>query len=234
MNLELMKRSAWFGDKQLKGKIRGVALSFHGLGDYIKEDPITVEIGWADDGWLVVYPYYGGWSWMNREARAFVDKLVDSVYEHYSLSDDIPLVCTGGSMGGLSALLYTRYSKRKVSACAALFPVCDLKHHYSERPDLPISISYAFRGYKEDLDQLFIEHSPLQQVEKMPDIPYLIMHGDCDKAVNKKAHSDKLVLEMKKRNMNVEYLEIPGMGHGTAMPLEVSKHMIEFIMSIKG
>lgn len=232
MNFDLMKRSAWIGDEYLKGKIKGVVLSFHGLGDFIKTNPDMMELGWASAGWLVVYPYYGGWSWMNREARKFVDRLVDSVYENYSLSEDTPLVAAGGSMGGLSSLLYTRYSKRKVSACLALFPVCDLKYHFGERPDLPISIAYAFRGYEEDIEELFVEHSPLKQVEGMPDIPYFVIHGDRDRAVNKQAHSDKLVCEMRKKELRVEYMEVPHMGHGEAMPLEVARRMIEFVTTI--
>lgn len=232
MNKELMKLSAWFGDEYLKGEIKGVALSFHGLGhNSPKTEPDMTELGWAKSGWLVVFPYYGPWSWMNREAREFVDELVESIYLNYSLNSDIPLVSTGGSMGGLSSLLYTRYAKRKVSACVALFPVCDLKYHFNERLDLPISITYAFRGYKENMEKLFQEHSPVCQVENMPDIPYLIIHGDKDKAVNKEKHSDIFVREMKRRQLNIEYIEVTGMGHGSAMPVEVPERMIEFIVN---
>lgn len=232
MNLDEIKQVAWVGDEYLAGRVRGVILAFHGLGHTgLKSDPATEELKWAQMGGLVVFPYYGPWSWMNRQARAFVDELVAAVYARYSLPDSAPLVSTGGSMGGCSALLYTRYARRPVSACAALFPVADLKFHFSERPDLPASIRHAFRGYPEDLETLFAEHSPLAQVDRMPDVPYLIVHGDKDKAVSKAAHSDRLVAAMRQRRLKVEYIEVPGMGHGGPMPVEVLLRRIEFVGS---
>jgi len=235
MNREEIKQVAWVGDGWLGGKVRGVVLVFHGLGSTgLKGEPATDELKWAQMGGLVVFPYYGPWSWMNREARAFVDELVDSIYASYSLADQTPLISTGGSMGGCSSLLYTRYARRHIAACAALFPVCDLKFHFSERPDLPASIRHAFRGYPEDLEVLLAEHSPLSQVDRMPDIPYLIVHGDKDVAVSKSAHSDPLVARMRERRLNVEYIEVPGMGHGGPMPIDVLERRIEFVGSLLG
>jgi dipeptidyl aminopeptidase/acylaminoacyl peptidase len=230
MDTMMMKQVAWIGDDYLQGAIRGVALSFHGLG-YMQEKtcPDTVELEWAKAGWLIVFPYYGPWSWMNREARAFVDELVESVYARYGLGSGIPLASTGGSMGGLSALLYTRYAKKPVSTCLALFPVCDLEYHFGERPDLPRSIHGALRGYSGDFNALLAEHSPLAQVRQMPDIPYLFIHGDMDEAVNKAAHSDRMVAAMKSRDMDVEYMEVPGMRHGDCIPVGVYIRMIRFL-----
>jgi len=230
MDITKMKQVAWIGEQYLKGPIRGVVLVFHGLGYMGEKNGVdTTELEWANNGFLVVFPYYGPWSWMNREARIFVDDLVDAVYTNYSLSEEIPLISTGGSMGGYSSLLYTCYAKRPVAKCLALFPVCDLKAHFNERPDLPRSIHHAFCGYKEDMEILFIEHSPVHQISKMPDIPYLIIHGDQDEVVNKKLHSDSMVQKMAERNLNVNYIQVEGMGHGTAMPLYVLTSMIDFV-----
>ena len=134
-------------------------------------------------------------------------------------------------MGGLSSLLYTRYAKRPIAACHALFPACDLQFHFSERPDLPPTIHHAFRGYAEDWETLLAEHSPLCQVAHMPDIPYLVIMGDLDALVSKARHSDPLVAAMRERGMNVEYVEVPGMGHGSAMPLAVLERQIRFVSS---
>ncbi len=230
MDAVMMRQVAWVGDSYVQGKIRGVALNFHGLGHMNeKRFPETMELEWARAGWLVVFPYYGPWTWMNREARAFVDELVAFVYDHFGLDGNLPLVSTGGSMGGLSALLYTRYAKKPVSACLALFPVCDFQYHFGERPDLPRSIHHSLRGYEEDMQTLFDEHSPLKQVPHMPDIPYLFIHGDSDQAVSKAAHSDKMVAAMKARGLAVEYVQVPGMGHGSCMPVAVLLKMIGFL-----
>ena len=232
MDKEWLSQVSWIGDAHVKGPIRGVVLSFHGLGYAArKTEPTTVELAWAEAGGLVVFPYYGPWSWMNRQARAFVDELVDAVYVAHGLPDRTPLISTGGSMGGLSSLLYTRYARRPVTACLALFPVCDLAFHFSERIDLPPTIHHAFRGYAEDRATLLAEHSPLRQVDRMPSIPYLVIHGDKDAAVSKANHSDPLVAAMRERGMNVRYVEVPGMGHGGPMPLAVLEEQIRFVTS---
>ncbi len=156
----------------------------------MKEEPGTDELGWARAGGLVVFPYYGPWSWMNRNARAFVDDMVDSVYSEYGLSDDVPLIATGGSMGGCSSLLYTRYARRPVRACLAVCPVCDLKRSFTERPDVPRTILYAFRGYGEDMDSIFTEHSPLEQVDNMPD-DSLSTHSRGQGRCGRQAHAQR-------------------------------------------
>ena len=232
MDKEQIKQVAWVGDQHVKGPVRGVVLAFHGLGSPgLKTEPATLELAWAEAGGLVVFPYYGPWSWMNRQARAFVDELVEAVYAGYGLSDRTPLIATGGSMGGLSSLLYTRYARRPVAACLAVAPVCDLKFHFSERPDLPPTIRHAFRGYPEDLETLLAEHSPLRQADRMPRIPYLVIHGDKDAAVAKARHSDPLVAAMRGCGLNVEYVEVPGMGHGGPMPLAVLERQAQFVAS---
>lgn len=223
---------AWLGDKYLRGPIRGVVLSFHGLGHAcLKYDISPVDLGWAAAGGLVVFPYYGPWSWMNRPARAFVDDLVDAVYAKFNLSDRIPLISTGASMGGLSTLIYTRYARRPVTACHALFPVCDFKLHFTERPDLPPSIRHAFLGYPGTWDEFLTENSPLCQVDQMPKIPYQFIHGDQDAAVSKTIHSDPMVAAMRRRGLKVDYLEVPGMSHGNLIPLAVLENQINFVSS---
>ena len=221
---------AWIGDKFVVGPITGVIVTFHGLGDPgLKSVPSYEENEWASAGGLVVMPYPGPWSWMNRNARAIVDELIDAVYAHYSLSASVPLILTGGSMGGFCSLLYARYTKHSIKACQALFPVCDLKRHFSERPDLPRTIYHALYGYEGDMDALFREHSPLDQVQSMPRVPYLILHGDADQAVNKEAHSDKMVRAMRECGLDVEYVEVPGMGHHAPLFFDVYRKTIDFV-----
>ncbi|HEY8666877.1 MAG TPA: prolyl oligopeptidase family serine peptidase [Tepidisphaeraceae bacterium] len=230
MTKQQILETAWIGEKTRRGATRGVIVNFHGLGGgAIKRGADHPELEWGHAGGLVVYPYYGPWSWMNRQARQFVNQLITSVYREYEVEPNVPLIITGGSMGGLSSLLYTRYSPHRIAACAALAPVCDLKYHFSERPDLPPTIRHAFRGYPEDIETLFAEHSPLQQAAGTPDIPYLLIHGDQDEAVNKSKHSDRFVAAMRGHGKHVEYMEVPGMGHFTDMPYEAVRRHVEFV-----
>ncbi len=227
-----IKQVAWISDRFTKKPVTGVVLQFHGLGSTImKESPESpAEIECARAGGLLVYPYYGPWAWMNRQARAMVDDLVRAVYREYKLADSVPLLSTGASMGGCSALLYTRYARKPVSACMALFPVCDLPGHFNERPDLPRTFLHAFSGYKQPLAKVLREHSPLHQVRAMPRIPYLVIHGDKDDLVNKKMHSDRFVRAMRLGKHDIEYVEVPGMGHGSMMPLSVVQKQTQFLL----
>lgn len=229
MDMKKIHQVAWMGDDYLQGPIRRVVLCLHGLGYNLdKEEPETLELGYAHAGGLVVFPHYGPWCWMNRSARAFVDDLVESVYACYGLGPDVPLVSTGGSMGGLSSLLYARYGRRRPVACLALCPVCDLKYLFGSRPDFPKTIYHAFRDYTEDLETLLEEHSPVYQVPEMPDIPYLVVQGGKDVAVSAERHSDIFVQRMRELGRQVEYILVPYMGHGGPMPVEVLERMIRF------
>lgn len=229
MDKKVINEVAWVGRELVKGKIRGVVLSFHGLGGGLKTAATTEDRAWAACGGLAVYPYYGPWAWMNRGARAMVDELVDAIYVAYRLPARTPLISTGGSMGGQASLLYTRYAKHPVAACLANCPVCDLKYHFHERPDLPPTIRHALFGYSGKFENLLAEHSPLAQVAAMPDIPYRIIHAGQDKAVAKSRHSDPMVAAMRRRGLKVDYVEIPDMGHCGPLPLDVIEGNVEFV-----
>ena len=231
LSLEVIRQSAWVGDDFLKGPARAVIVVFHGLNSgWIKNNAGNDEAEWGASGGLVVFPYYGPWAWMNRSARGFVDSLIPAVYRQFNVPPEVPLIIVGGSMGGQGALIYTRYSPHIISACLADYPVCDTAYHFTERPDLPPTMRYAYRD--EPNFQLALEaHSPVAQAEHMPRIPYLIIHGDKDTAVNKEKHSDRFVSEMKLAGRPVEYVQVPGMGHGSNIPFEVLRKRIDWVMS---
>jgi len=139
--------------------------------------------------------------------------VVDAYIAREGLADDVPVVSTGGSMGGLSALIYTRYARRTPAACFANCPVCDLPYHATERPDLPRTVYLAFAHYECGLAEALRQHSPLHQAANLPRIPYYIVHGTADAAVSKTMHSDRLVERMRAEGFDLTYREIEGMTH---------------------
>jgi alpha-beta hydrolase superfamily lysophospholipase len=233
MNAQELRQVAWIGDAWVRKPVRGVVLSFHGLGSpAVKSQPTNEELGWSQAGGLAVYPYYGPWSWMNRQSRALVDEIVESVYRVFKLKRSVPLVCTGGSMGGGSALLYTRYAKRPVAACLAMVPMCDAAYHFDEREDLPRTFRHAFLGYRGSLRALLAEHSPLAQVRHLPRIPYRLVAGDADAAVCVKRHARPMVKAMRSRRLDVTYVEVPRMGHGGPMPVSELQANVDFVTKV--
>jgi len=220
---------AYTNEKVLKNKPGAVVINFHGLGSggLLQNDDEPAFL-YAERDILYVYPYYDPWGWMNRECVAYTDEIADAVFEKYKLAESTPIASTGGSMGGQGALVYSCYAKRTPAVCAALCPVCDLTYHMNERPDLPHTVYHAFRSYEGTLEEAAKTASPLHLIQKMPDIPYMVIHGDADTAVNKQRHSDAFVKELSK-SRKVTYIEVAGMRH-CAMPRIIEKRMYDFII----
>lgn len=230
MNLETIKQTTWIGTDSLRGPIKGIVMTFHGLGSAgMKEGPSEVELEWGDRGGLVVHPYTGPWHWTTAPVRAYLDDLIGSVREHYCGGRDVPIILTGGSLGGHTALLYARYSKHKLAACLALCPVGSVKFSFSERPDVARTVLAAVEWRTNDLEKYFTELSPNEQVAHMQKIPYMIIHGAKDKAVAKAPHSDILVERMRARGLDVEYVEVANMDHGGPFTYELHRKRVEFV-----
>lgn len=210
---ENLDKFAYTNENECPGPYKAVVLEFHGLGfsGMVRETPPLAQ-ACTEQGVLYVFPYCGPWCWMNDTAVKIADAVVEAGFEKFKLPQDTPVISTGGSMGGLSALIYTRYAKRTPAACAANCPVCDLPFHFTERDDLPRTLYYAFAHYDCDFDEALKSASPLHQADKMPDVPYYIAHGDADQAVNKQRHSDRFVAKMRKGH-TITYDEVPEMGH---------------------
>ncbi len=208
-----------------------IVLDFHGLGFCgMMDGPNELASLCAGNGSLYVFPYYGPWSWMNDLAVKYVDEIVSVILKKYSLKDPV-IVSSGGSMGGLSALVYSNYAAVRPAACTANCPVCDLPYHFTERPDLPRTIKLATAHYTCGFEQAVRSISPLHIVQSMPDIPYFIIHGTADKSVNKAMHSDRLVEALRLAGKNVTYKEIEGMEHCALN--ENFQQYADFILSFK-
>lgn len=216
---ENLRNFAYCSDEICVKPIRGIVLDFFGLGgSAMYWDDTDAGKFYAERGIVLIVPYNNPWAWMNRQAVAYTDELVDVIFEKYSLPETTPIVSTGGSMGGLSALIYTAYAKRTPAACVANCPVCDLPYHFTERPDLPRTLYSAFWNYDGTMEDALRATSPLHLAEagKMPDVKYTVFHCTADQAVNKEMHSDRFIDAMK--NRDVTYHVVPDRGHCDLTP----------------
>jgi dipeptidyl aminopeptidase/acylaminoacyl peptidase len=168
---------------------------------------------YGEEGVLYVHPYNNPWSWMNAQAVAYTDEIIDAIFDHFKLPEDTPIVSMGQSMGGLASLVYTRYAKRTPIACISNCPVCDLVYHFTERPDLPRTIYSAFWNEEGELNDILKKYSPVHLAPEMHDAKYYIFHCDKDKSVNLGSHSQKFVAAMKECGKGVELEIIPDRGH---------------------
>lgn len=223
ITLKNISHFAYTNHEIVKKPVRRVVLSFSGLGNTSTFFE-GYEIGerYAAEGVLFVYPYNNPWAWMNRQAIAFTDEILDVLFEGLGLDPQTPIVSTGKSMGGLSALVYTCYAKRTPTVTVANCPVCDLPYHLTERKDLPRTLYSAFWHEEGEMDEVLRTFSPLHLTQKMPDGAYYIFHCTADKSVNKELHSDKFVTAMQKTGKTVVYHAVEGRGH-CSLPYEMNE-----------
>ena len=218
---------AYSNDKHIKGDIKGICISFRGLGAaaMISDDTQiealipTVERAkaFAEKNIIFIVPYLDPWNWCNKEAVEITDEIIDVLIKHYSLGDDLPIVSTGGSMGGMCSLTYMVYAKRTPVACVSNCPVCDVPFHYTERPDLPRTFYSAYYNCDMTMDEALIAHSPLHLTDKMPKAKFYIFHCEKDNAVNINAHSEKLVAKLSQTH-DVVYHTVADKGHCALTP----------------
>ena len=210
---ETLSNYAYSNDRICKHPIKGIVISFFGLGkSEMYSDDTDEGKYYAERGIIYIIPYNNPWAWMNKQAVAYTDELVDVIINIYQLPNTIPVVSSGGSMGGQSALVYMVYSKRTPVACVVNCPVCDLPFHFTERKDLPRTLYSAFFNESGTMEEALKSASPLHLVDRMPDSEYYIFHCEKDLAVNKEKHSDVFVEAMIKKH-RVTYHAIPERGH---------------------
>ena len=105
---------------------------------------------------------------------------MDAVCDRLHLSSDIPFVVSGGSMGGLTALNYLVYGKRKAMACALNCPVTDMHRAFHDRVRMRRAILSAQILEESDLEEITKHDSPYHFADRLPRIPYLFIYGSKD------------------------------------------------------
>ena len=211
----------------LQQPVRAIVLEFPGLGggsciggsmdrgDYT----ILHAPALALHGVLLAYPFPGPWSWMNPGAVRYADLLVDALRAKHGLDENSPLVVTGGSMGGLGALIYTAASRHKVTACCAACPCVDVPKALAVKPDFPRTYLSAAMSIDAPLEEALRQFSPIHRVQELPDIPYHIMQ-DLDDELFFEPDTDAFVAALRTRAAAVSYHKLPGCKHGEFTPEE--------------
>lgn len=214
MTAENIRNFAYVNDAVCTKPIKGIAINFFGLGNgTMRNWDIDEGEMYGEHGILYVEPYNNPWAWMNKQAVSFVDEILDVLFEKFSLAEDTPIVSSGESMGGQSALTYCVYAKRTPVACVANCPVCDIPYHFTERNDLPRTMYSALWNYEGSLEAALQSVSPIHLIDKMPNIEYHIFHCGGDQAVNIARHSDIFVEKMRRQGHSVCYHISPNRGH---------------------
>ena len=198
----------------LKRPIKGVIMNCHGFTD---ESTFTSSPRFARDlgeqGVVYIFPYYSPWAWCSDSTLSYMEQVLDTVFSMLSLPDDTPFMISGGSMGGMTAMLYSVYGRRAVRAVACNCPVCNLEAVMASSPHVRRSVFAAYAGSGREMEEEILRHNPLRQVEHMPNVPYLIVSGTADVAVPDPKHADLMKREMARLGRDATFLSVEGMVH---------------------
>ena len=213
----------------LKTKPRGIVLEFPGLGGGSclggRQEFGAYTNSWsqfpeatAAAGLVHVYLMPGPWSWMNPGAVREADLVVDALRAKFGLAEDSPLVASGGSMGGLGALVFTAKSRHRVTACAAACPCYDALAHYHCKASFARTYLAAVAPLVgKPLVEGLKEISPNHLLAQMPRIPYFIVCDTADDLFPEKG-MDAYVEKLRARASSVAYEKLPGKRHGEFTP----------------
>lgn len=217
--------------KYIKGDIKGIIVEFPGLGgssclggrvemevsdnEYNNDYALSL----AEEGIAILYMYCGPWSWGNRGVIRMADLVVDAVLKQYSLSSDTPIVSTGGSMGGLGALMYTIDSRQNIVGCMAACPCFDVITAYDATASFPRTFLSAIASYDMPFNEALKKISAIERLDEMPKVPYYIVCNVEDDVFDDEGMAAFVEL-MKGKGQDVTFKVLPGTKHGEFTPEE--------------
>ncbi len=181
--------------------VRAVCVCFHGFTDdtvFEKSPRQAKELGEKGIAW--VFPYFSVWAWYSDNSRKFNEQVLDAVYDKLALSDDIPLISSGGSMGGMTAFMYCIDGKRKPSACAMNCPVTDTRAHFENNFYIRRAIMDAHIDKEEAMPEFLKGISPIYRIADFPDIPVFALFGGRDTCITEKEYAP-FIEKMKVKNI---------------------------------
>lgn len=198
----------------MKERPHGIVINCHGFSDntFFLNDP-DLALKLAEENILYVFPYYNDSGWANPTTIAYIDLVLDCVYQKYgALDGDLPLVVSGGSMGGLTAFLYALEGRYHPVAVAADCPVSDLRGFFS----IPHTLRYLLGAYADQpysVEQILTERNPIERVADLPKIPYLLVAGTRDGEFPPEPYQKRFVDAMRTAGHDIGFYIAEGMLH---------------------
>lgn len=182
----------------------------------------------ARKGIVLAYIFPGPWSWGNTAAMRMTDAVIDAIAKKYHLVGDYPVAVMGGSMGGIGALNFASDSVHNIVACAAACPCTDVLAAFKVQKSFPRTFVSAVAGYDMDLEDALKAISPIERLDRMPDIPYYICSDGNDECFPEK-EVDVYVEKLKEKVSDVQYFRQPGLSHG-GFTEEVKEGLYDFLI----
>lgn len=179
----------------LKLPVKAVCIDFHGYTDatrFTESSRLASDLG--NRGIAYVFPYYSVWAWYSKSSRIYNEMVLDAVFDKLG---NAPLIVSGGSMGGMTALMYAIEGKRKPVGCVVNCPVTDTELIFENDSIRPAILSAHI---EEGLN--LKAFSPVCRINDLLDIKYFAVFGGKDECITDKYF---LPFNEKMQGKNYEY-----------------------------
>ena len=237
INKDTISLYARTNETLIQTKVTGIIVEFPGLGGNSCLGGL-MELGTydgdfavkcAEKGIVLAYMFCGPWSWMNRGAVKMTDAVVDALKDKYGLSPELPIVVSGGSMGGLGAIIYSVEAKHNIAACGAACPCCDVLDRFHCKESFARTFIRAVADYDMPMEEALKTISPMHRIGDMRKIPYFLVNC-CEDEVFPESQLDEYVGKLRDEEHDVTYRKMPGKKHGEFIP-EIKTEFYDFLYS---
>ncbi|MFM9083537.1 MAG: alpha/beta hydrolase family protein [Actinomycetota bacterium] len=123
----------------------------------------------------------------------------------------------GGSAGGLTALAVAAVRPDDVDGVVVSYPVVDLAEMLRHEDDFEGHYMPALIGEHDPDSPSLAGRGPLARAAHLARTPILVFHGDMDHSVPI-VHSERLVEAVRAHDGAIEFVVMPGEGHGFKAP----------------
>ena len=216
------------------GKQYKFILFFHGAG-YSNGQPGNVgHQGFekfrkmaAEKGYIIAVPSYAT-TWYNRKAENITNAMLHSLEQELKINLD-RIHVMGGSMGGMSALIWSSRNMERVISICTVYAVADVVEQAKAKEHHGKSMNSSYGGTYAEKPYFHESRRAMNYVSVLAQIPLLLVHGDKDTLVSMDQSKNLYDAIKKFGGTKVEFVVVPGMWHNNMIMTGLEDKVFEFI-----
>lgn len=228
------KAYIYLPDNFQKGGNYKFILFFHGAG-YSNGQPGNVgHVGFtkfrqmaAEKGYIIAVPSYGT-TWYNRKAENITKSMLVNLEQELGIKLD-RIHVMGGSMGGLSALVWSARNMERVISICTFYAVADIEEQYNAKEHHAKAMIQSYGGDFSKKPYWFKSRKAINYAGILAQTSVLLIHGDADILVSPQ-QSENLYNAIKNAgSTQVEFIKVPNKGHDNNVVKGYEEKIFEFI-----
>ena len=228
------KAYIYLPDNFQKGGNYKFILFFHGAG-YSNGQPGNVgHVGFtkfrqmaAEKGYIIAVPSYGT-TWYNRKAENITKSMLVNLEQELGIKLD-RIHVMGGSMGGLSALVWSARNMERVISICTFYAVADIEEQYNAKEHHAKAMIQSYGGDFSKKPYWFKSRKAINYAGILAQTSVLLIHGDADVLVSPQ-QSENLYNAIKNAgSTQVEFIKVPNKGHDNNVVKGYEEKIFEFI-----